>query len=193
MNTLEHFRLASGREIGVHRFGPEPGDGERTIVFCHAAPGSGAFDPVPHETERRGVTILAPDRPGYGHSAMVRDGEWATVDRAADDIAEILDRIETGRVGVVGWSAGGRVALALAARHPDRVDRVVVVATPAPDEEVPWIPPEQKAGIDAMRGLPAARVHAALGEQLMAMVPADPRSPEALGALGYSDAADATL
>jgi hypothetical protein len=67
------------------------------------------------------------------------------------------------------------------------------VATPAPDEEVPWIPPEQKAGIDAMRGLPAARVHAALGEQLMAMVPADPRSPEALGALGYSDAADATL
>ena len=58
---------------------------------------------------------------------------------AADDLAGVLDCLPVERVGVVGWSAGGRVALALAARRPDLVDRVVVLATPAPDEEVPRI------------------------------------------------------
>ncbi len=78
------------------------------------------------------------------------------------------------RVGVAGWSAGGRVALALAALLPELVDRVVVIATPAPDEEVPWLPPEQRAGLAALRDLPARRVHAVLADQLARVIPDDP-------------------
>jgi pimeloyl-ACP methyl ester carboxylesterase len=57
---------------------------------------------------------------------------------------------------VVGWSAGGRVALALAARHPDVVRSVAVVCTPAPDDEVAWVPEEYRTMSQAMGSDPAA-------------------------------------
>jgi pimeloyl-ACP methyl ester carboxylesterase len=163
-------------------------DGSRAVLFLHAAPGSGAFDPDPSVTERFGVRLLAPDRPGYGGSDPVEPGSWASVDSAADDAAVLLEREGLANVGAIGWSAGGRVALALAARRPDLVARAAIVATPAPHEEVQWIPPEQAEGVEALRGQPPERVHAALDEQLSALVPADPASAEALGPLGASDA-----
>lgn len=187
--TVEVFRLASGREVAVRALTAEPGC--RTVVFCHPAPGSGAFDPGPTETAARDVGLLAIDRPGYGLSEPVAAGEWASVSSAAADIAEVLmqrDSAVTGPVGVVGWSAGGRVALALAARHPELVDRVAVVGTPAPHEAVPWVPAEYAAGLEALKGLPPEQVHAVLSDQLAGMVPDDPAAEEALAGLGAGDA-----
>jgi pimeloyl-ACP methyl ester carboxylesterase len=175
--NVEHLSLESGRRVAVHRVAEGSG---RTILFCHAAPGSGGFDPDPRETQARDITLLAVDRPGYGGSDPVGEGEWASVGAAADDLADVLRELGIDHVGVAGWSAGGRVALALAARHPDLVDRAAVVATPAPHEEVPWIPPEQAAGIEALRGQPPDAVHAALATQLAGLVPARGAASSAL-------------
>lgn len=167
---VDMVTVPDGREVAVHRV--QRNGSARTVVFCHAAPGSGAFDPDPDESRKHDTQILATDRPGYGASDPVGPGEWATVGSAADDIAAVLESAGTsGPVGVVGWSAGGRVALALAARHPDLVDRIAIVATPAPQEAVPWIPQEQVDAIEAMRGLAPDEVHAALTEQLSQMFP----------------------
>jgi pimeloyl-ACP methyl ester carboxylesterase len=184
MTAAERVTLADGRAVAVHVLAE--GSSERTVVFCHAAPGSGRLDPDPEETWARGVTLIGVDRPGYGGSDPVRPGQWAGVDRAADDIAEVLDQMGTADVGVAGWSAGGRVALALAARRPDLVDRVVVLATPAPDDQVPWVPAEQRAALEAIRDLPPDQVHEMLGGQLAALVPDGPQ--QALALLGNADA-----
>ena len=189
MHPVDEVELVAGRRVAVHRV--VDGQGQRAVVLCHAAPGSGGFDPEPEATRARAVSLLGGDRPGYGGSDPVGAAQWATVASAADDLAEVLVRRGSGRVGVVGWSAGGRVALALAARRPDLVDRVVVVATPAPHEEVPWIPEEQNQMLEALRGQPPALVHAQLAEGLAAMVPADPAAPEALALLGASPADEA--
>jgi pimeloyl-ACP methyl ester carboxylesterase len=143
------FTLASGRRVGVTTLGDA--DAERVVVFCHSAPGSSVFDPDPLVTNTRNVHIIALDRPGYGSSDPLPAGQWPSIQRYADDIAEYLRflrrdegsiGVHPGPVGAGGWSAGGRVALALAARHPELVDRVAIVATPAPNEFVPWIPPD---------------------------------------------------
>src|SRR5919197_1673164 len=173
------FVLESGRRVAVHRTTTRtawfPADAEeRVVVFCHSAPGAGIFDPDPAETLARNVRLLSADRPGYGGSHPLAAGAWATVSSAADDLAAVLDSLHAGRVGVVGWSAGGRVALALAARRPDLVGRLVVVATPAPDEEVPWIDPAQRAELDRLRALAPEDAHAELHARLGSLVPDDP-------------------
>ena len=114
--------LDGGRQVAIHRLAE--GDTGRTLVLCHAAPGAGAFDPEPEQTWARGVTLLATDRPGYGQSDPLPAGKWPTVAAAADALAAVLDRLARGPASVAGWSAGGRVALALAARRPDLVDRL---------------------------------------------------------------------
>jgi pimeloyl-ACP methyl ester carboxylesterase len=196
------FVLESGRRVAVHRTttgaawvparGRSRGVEEHVVVLCHSAPGAGIFDPDPVET-RTNVRLLSVDRPGYGGSHPVAAGAWATVASAADDLAVVLDGLHGERVGVVGWSAGGRVALALAARRPDLVDRVVVVATPAPDAEVPWIERDQRDELERLRGLAPEQAHAELGKRLAAVVPMDPHSPEALWLLGAGSADEAAL
>lgn len=183
------YTLRSGRRVGVTTLGDA--DAERIVVFCHAAPGSSVFDPDPDASATRNVHIVALDRPGYGSSDPWPHGEWPSITRAADDIAEYLRSvilaersagIERDRsIGIAGWSAGGRVALAFAARHPELADRVAVVATPAPNDAVPWIPPELQAESDRLGGLPAAQAVAELSAQL---------GPQAAAVLAASGPAD---
>ena len=185
--SVSLVRLPSGRHVALHQLAMAEGTA-RTIVFCHSAPGAGTFDPCPDETTARNVDLIAVDRPGYGGSESLPAGEWLSVDRGADDVAEVLREHGIDRVSVAGWSGGGRIALALAARHPDLVDRVAVIATPAPDEAVPWIPVEQRWALEALRGQSADDVHAALTTQMADLVPSDPAAPEALSLIGNSPA-----
>jgi len=64
----------------------------------------------------------APDLPGYG--ASLESGPY-TAEALADAVAAQLDAPSV----VCGWSMGGMVALALAARHPDKVRALALVAT----------------------------------------------------------------
>ena len=187
----EMVQLGSDRAVGVHIAGDLAAN--RVVLLCHPAPGSGAFDPDPTITKARGVALVAVDRPGYGASEPRPSAEWSTVAGAADDALEVLDALGVGRVSVAGWSAGGRVALAMAAARPDAVDRVAVCATPAPDDEVPWLAPEVRAGIEALRGLEPGAARAALRDQLGPLIPEPGSESEALALLGVSDADEAAL
>jgi pimeloyl-ACP methyl ester carboxylesterase len=185
-----HLDRPGGRRVAVHDLTPDAPAAAPVVLLCHPAPGSAVFDPDPAATRARGVRLLALDRPGYGASDPIRDG-FATVDSAADDAAAVLDVLLPAgtTAGVAGWSAGGRVALAVAARRPELVDRVAVLATPAPDEEVGWIPEEHRAGIEALRGAPAAAAHAALTAAFGPM----PEAVDARLGLAGVDVADAAV
>jgi pimeloyl-ACP methyl ester carboxylesterase len=139
------------------------------------------------------VRLISVDRPGYGGSQPVSCEAWSTVASAAEDLASVLDSLYLERVGVVGWSAGGRVALALAALRPDLVERLVVIATPAPDSEVPWIADEQRQELERLRALSPDEAHASLRESLARLVPEEPHSPESLWLLGAGPADEAAL
>lgn len=67
---------------------------------------------------------LAPDAPGYGGSAD--DPSIASLDDYADRWAAMLDALDVEQADVLGVSWGGVQATRLAARHPERVRRLIL-------------------------------------------------------------------
>lgn len=80
---------------------------------------------VARETTAR---LIAPDLRGRGRStAMPTSGGASPLARHADDLVAVLDAQGIDRAVVVGHSMGAFVSLVLADRHPERIDRVVLV------------------------------------------------------------------
>ena len=71
-----------------------------------------------------GYRVVAPDLPGFGATPPPPQG-WG-VDEYATWVLALLDRLGIERTHVIGHSNGGRIAIALAAAHPERVDRLVL-------------------------------------------------------------------
>ena len=72
-----------------------------------------------------GATLLLPDRRGFG-----RSGAPPGLAREPDDIPALLDHAGLPSAVLVGHSQAGRVALTAAARYPDRVAGLILLAAP---------------------------------------------------------------
>lgn len=64
-----------------------------------------------------------------GHGRSVGEVADYTISDLADDAIAVLDALEVPRAHVFGASMGSLVGIELAARHPSRVDRLVLAAT----------------------------------------------------------------
>jgi 3-oxoadipate enol-lactonase len=73
--------------------------------------------------------VVRYDTRGHGRSP-VPQGPYV-IDDLADDLLGLLDRLGVERAHVVGLSLGGMTAMRLAARNPERVDRLAVLCTSA--------------------------------------------------------------
>lgn len=73
----------------------------------------------------RGYELIAPDLRGRGAS----QGSWPRygIGVHAEDMLAVLDRFGVERAIVAGMSLGGFVAVRLAASHPERVERLLLV------------------------------------------------------------------
>jgi pimeloyl-ACP methyl ester carboxylesterase len=72
------------------------------------------------------LRLIALDLPGHGESdAMPR----ASVEDYAATVADVLRALDCGPAVIVGHSLGGSIAIALAARRPDVVRGLVLIAT----------------------------------------------------------------
>ncbi|WP_244528151.1 MULTISPECIES: alpha/beta hydrolase [unclassified Leifsonia] len=89
--------------------------------------------------------VIAPDLRGRGRSSGL-PAPYGLVQHA-DDLARMLDALGVDHVALAGHSMGGFVAVRFAARHPDRVRRLVLIdgglPIPAPEgvapEDVPAV------------------------------------------------------
>jgi len=76
----------------------------------------------------RQYRVIAPDLLGYGYSARPPDGDYSLAGQAAFVIS-LMDRLGIQRASVLGHSMGGAIAMQLALRHPERIDRLILVAS----------------------------------------------------------------
>ena len=70
--------------------------------------------------------IFAPDQRGHGDTSWPDAMDYATDDYVAD-LETLVDAWDLDRFALVGLSMGGMNAIAYAARHPDRVTKLVAV------------------------------------------------------------------
>ena len=113
-----------GRRLAYATYGDPDG---RPVVFCHGTPGSrllGRLLDAP--AARRGIRVVAPDRPGVGDS----DDAPVGIDDWPDDVAALLAHLGVESTDVLGFSGGAPYALAC--HRLDAVEGVTLVSGAGP-------------------------------------------------------------
>jgi lipase len=103
--------------LHVHEWG-DPGS--PAVVCLHGVTAHGGRFRKLAEERLRGFHVLAPDLRGHGHSLW--DPPWD----ADTHVADVAALVESPAVWI-GHSFGGRLVLEVAARHPERVEKVVLL------------------------------------------------------------------
>jgi pimeloyl-ACP methyl ester carboxylesterase len=120
--------LGDGRRISWAEYGSSDG---APLVMLHGTPGSRLqFRWMHGHAVAAGVRVIAPERPGYGASDPVPGG--ITYASYADDLRQLLDRLELPTVTLCGVSGGGGFALAAAIRARERFGRLILVSAGLP-------------------------------------------------------------
>ena len=98
------------------------GDGGSRVVFLHGLFGQGRNWTQIGKALADRHRVLLVDLPHHGRSGWEADFDYL---RVADQVAALLDAADP--VALVGHSLGGKVAMVLALRHPELVERLCVV------------------------------------------------------------------
>src|SRR5262245_59060657 len=69
---------------------------------------------------------LAPDLPGFGRSGKPADAPY-TIEWYADWVLSLLEAKGVASATLLGHSMGGMISILLAARHPERVRRLILL------------------------------------------------------------------
>jgi haloalkane dehalogenase len=100
------------------------------VVFFHGEPTwSYLWRKVIPPVRDAGHRCIAPDYAGFGRSDKPTDVGWYTYDRHTELMASLLEELDLRDATVVVHDWGGPIGLRLAAEHPDRIARMVVMET----------------------------------------------------------------
>lgn len=142
------------------------GSGEPIMLIHGAGPGEDAWTTwhaVIAALQDR-ARLVAPDLIGFGHTEAPHI-EF-DIDQWVTEILMLADHLDLGTFSIVGRGLGGAISLLLAARHPERVRRLVLVGaasvpfplTDALDaiwSQTPWLfPAPRQRWVDALAPAP---------------------------------------
>jgi pimeloyl-ACP methyl ester carboxylesterase len=158
--TAQVLRLSDGRRLGYAEYGDPAGT---PLLFFHGTPGSRRVARwADHVARRRGIRLIAPDRPGFGLSDFQPGrtlGAWPA------DVIELADALALGPFAVAGVSGGGAYVAACAWRLGDRLRHAGIISGIGPIADpalAAALSRRYRAGFALVRRLPAA-VRGALG------------------------------
>ncbi|HYV15624.1 MAG TPA: alpha/beta fold hydrolase [Conexibacter sp.] len=116
---------------GVRTTYLEAGTGSAVVLLHGSGPGVSAASNWAGVIGALGARhrVLAPDMPGFGFTDFRPDGDY-DIKVWTGHLLGFLDALGLERVALVGNSLGGAVALALALRHAERIERIVAMGTP---------------------------------------------------------------
>lgn len=156
-----------GHHLGTW-LGGTPDGKHRPVLLVHGFGASGVWQWSEQAAAlAKDRTVLLPDLPWFGASTSQRTD--FSIDAQVAAVVALLDALELKDVDVVGISYGGIVAYELAALHPERVGKLVMVDSPgreytradydalcarfATDDLAKVLIPADTNGIDQLMGL----------------------------------------
>ena len=101
------------------------GDGPPLVLLHGGVNPSDTFG-APLAAMAKGHKVIAIHLRGHGFSTD-SDEPWST-EAMADDVAAVLQQLGIGKAGFMGYSLGAGVSLQVAMRHPELVEKLVVVS-----------------------------------------------------------------
>jgi pimeloyl-ACP methyl ester carboxylesterase len=122
--------VVEGKEVFAATGGRDFDPALPAIIFLHGA----GFDHtawalLARSFAHHGFGVLAPDLPGHGRSA---GPALSSIAALADWTVALIDAAGIRAARLVGHSMGSLVALETAARHPEKVSALALIATAAP-------------------------------------------------------------
>jgi pimeloyl-ACP methyl ester carboxylesterase len=103
------------------------GEGDREpIVLVHGLAGQWQnwLENIPRLAQER--RVIAPDLPGHGLTPMPRD--QITISGYGRCVNALCEKLELGKVDMIGNSMGGFVSAEVAIQFPERIDQLVLVS-----------------------------------------------------------------
>ena len=131
--TDRPFRLRTVRIHGHDVTYRMAGEGP-TVVLIHGIAGSSTTWRAVMPALAEHYTVIAPDLLGHGQSAKPR-GDYS-LGAYASGVRDLLAVLGQDRVTVIGHSLGGGVAMQFSYQFPERVQRLVLVASGGLGKEV---------------------------------------------------------
>lgn len=123
---------AGGHALAYHEAGPP--DGPVVVLLHGLASDADTWDKAIGPLAGHGLRVLAVDLIGHGESDKPA-GDYLLTD-FADSLARFLDALGVPAATLCGHSFGGAIAMFFGTRHPDRVQRVVLVSAGGLGKEV---------------------------------------------------------
>ena len=122
--TMEGLTTRDGRRLAYRRAGSGP------LLVCHGG-GPGFSSLYLGELAGLGdeLELVLLDPRGTGDSTKPSDSRAYAIEDYVSDLEELREHLGLERMQLFGHSHGGIVAMAYAARHPERVERLILAST----------------------------------------------------------------
>lgn len=135
--ATQHWRLATGSRVAVYHYPPARSGPRHPIplVYLNGGPVRG-ISVLDHRflqlLAHQGYDVYAYEQAGGGRSDLLPMGQY-TISRSVRDLGAFVDRLDKGRVDILGFSSGGAV-LTRALADPRVAARLhrAIIAEPGP-------------------------------------------------------------
>jgi len=173
----DQHRIYSKPKYGVDKFVVvqgynihyvEAGEGEPMLLI------PGAFSTYRHWNRvipylSKHYRLLCIDYIGVGDSDKPESGFGYTIEEQADLIVKMIEALRISKIQIFGVSYGGAIALNLAARYPDKVDKIISIeGNGIKHQSIPYRPMKGLLGWPVIGELSIGVIRLGLGDKIVA-------------------------
>ena len=134
----QYWNLKTGSRIGYTLINPISESRSTPIIYLHGGPGGMIKNEIIEKWKplaEAGFPIYFYDQVGSGHSNRLEDIKEYTVARHQRDLAEIIDKIGSEKVILLGQSWGATLAMNYVQEWEEKIEKIILTG---PGPILPW-------------------------------------------------------